>query len=124
MELEEDDKCKTAFTAGPMGFFEFQRMPFGLTNAPGTFQRLMQKCLEDIYMKECICFIDDILVPSRTFAGQLVYLAHTFQKLKKHNLKLNPAKCRFFQPRVTYCGHVVSNQGVETDPSKVEKIKD
>ena len=28
VELEEDDKCKTAFTAGPMGFFEFQRMPF------------------------------------------------------------------------------------------------
>ena len=75
-------------------------------------------------MKECICFLDYILVPSRTFAGQLVYLAHTFQKLRKHNLKLNPAKCRFFQPRVTYCGHGVSNQGVETDPSKVEKIKD
>ena len=42
--LVEEDKWKTAFTVGPLGFWECERMPFGLTNAPATFQRLMENC--------------------------------------------------------------------------------
>ena len=32
----------TAFTIGPLGFYECLWMPFGLTNAPATVQRLME----------------------------------------------------------------------------------
>ena len=46
VEMEEESKPLTAFTVGPLGFFECERMPFGLTNAPATFQRLMESCLE------------------------------------------------------------------------------
>ena len=45
VELEEEAKPLTAFTMGPLGFWECERMPFGLTNAPATFQRLMESCL-------------------------------------------------------------------------------
>ena len=117
VEVEEQDKCKTAFTAGPLEFFEFKKMPFGLTKAPATFQRHMERCLEDIYMKECFVFLDDILVPSKTFDEQLLALEHTFLKLRRHGLKLNPPKCHLFRARVAYCGHVVSKDGVETDPN-------
>ena len=41
VELDEDSIPLTAFTIGPLGFYECVRMPFGLTNAPATFQRLM-----------------------------------------------------------------------------------
>ena len=37
VELEEEAKPLTAFTMGPLGFWECERMPFGLTNAPATF---------------------------------------------------------------------------------------
>ena len=37
VELAEEDREKTAFTVGPLGFWECNRMPFGLTNAPATF---------------------------------------------------------------------------------------
>ena len=49
VEMEEESKPLTAFTAGPLGFFECERMPFGLMNAPATFQRLMESCLGDLF---------------------------------------------------------------------------
>ena len=45
VELHEESKPLTAFTGGPLGFYDCKRMPLGLTNAPATFQRLMESCL-------------------------------------------------------------------------------
>ena len=44
-------------------------------------------------------------------------------RLKQCNLKLATDKCFFFQPRIKFLGHVVSGDGIETDPEKIEKIK-
>lgn len=73
-------------------------------------------------MKECMTFIDDIIVPGCSFEQELERLEHVFQKVREHNLKLNPKKCEFFKRKVRYCGHIVSEKGVETDPDKTAKI--
>ena len=44
VELDEESKALTAFTVGPLGFYQCEHMPFGLTNVPATFQRLMESC--------------------------------------------------------------------------------
>ena len=44
IEILEEHKQRTAFTVGPLGFFEFNKMPFGLVNAPVTYQRLQEEC--------------------------------------------------------------------------------
>ena len=54
VEMEEELKPLTAFTVGPLGFYECERMPFGLTNAPATFQRLMENCLGELHLNWCI----------------------------------------------------------------------
>ena len=59
--LDEESIPLTAFTVGPLGFYECVRMPFGLTNAPATFQRLMESCLGDLHLKYCIIYLDDII---------------------------------------------------------------
>lgn len=55
IEVDEADKHKTAFVC-PLGFWEFNRMPQGVTNAPSTFQRLMERCMGDINLKEVLVF--------------------------------------------------------------------
>ena len=54
VEMDDASKELTAFTVGPLGFYECERMPFGLTNVPATFQRLMEGCLGDLHLNWCI----------------------------------------------------------------------
>ena len=69
--IKESDKYKTAFSVGPLGFYECNRMAFGLTNAPATFQRLIERCMGDIHLKECLIYLDDIIIYSQTFEEHL-----------------------------------------------------
>lgn len=122
VEMNEDDKEKTAFTVGNMGFFECNRMAFGLTNAPATFQRLMERCMGDMNLKECLIFLDDILIFSETFEDHIERLQAVFSRLHQHGLKLKASKCEFFKDHVKYLGHVVSENGVHTDPEKLDAL--
>ena len=65
VEMDEESKPLTAFTVGPLGFYECKRMPFGLTNAPATFLRLMENCLGDLNLHWCIIYLDDIVIFSK-----------------------------------------------------------
>ena len=66
VELDEDSIPLTAFTVGPLGFYECVRMPFGLTNAPVTFQQLMESCLGELHLNWCIIYLDDVIVHAKT----------------------------------------------------------
>ena len=123
VEMEEESKPLTAFTVGPLGFYECERMPFGLTNAPATFQRLMENCLGELHLSWCIIYLDDIIVFSDNPKEHLRRLSGVFAKLDKAGLKLKPNKCEFFKTKITYLGHIVSSKGIETDPKKVEAVK-
>ena len=71
VEMEESNKAKTAFSIGNLGFYECNRMAFRLTNVPATFQRLMECCMGELNLKECLIFLDDILVFSQNFEEHL-----------------------------------------------------
>ena len=123
VELDEDSIPYTAFTVGPLGFYECLRMPFGLTNAPATFQRLMENCLGDLHLNWCIIYLDDIIIYSRTPAEHVERLEAVFKKLSAAGLKLKPSKCEFFKSQIAYLGHIVSNEGIATDPKKIKAIQ-
>ena len=122
VELEEDAKPLTAFTMGPLGFWECECMPFGLTNAPATFQRLMESCLGELHLNWCIIYLDDIIVFSRTPVEHLHRLKASISKLRAAGFKLKPTKCDLFKQQINYLGHVVSKEGVSTDPDKITAV--
>ncbi|MCG8030630.1 MAG: reverse transcriptase family protein [Candidatus Thiodiazotropha taylori] len=123
VEVKPADKAKTAFQVGSLGFYECNRMPFGLCNAPATFQRLMERCMGELNLRDCLIYLDDIIVYSSTFEEHLERLQAVFMNLEKHNLKLKPSKCEFFKEKDVYLGHVVSAEGVHVDPSKTEAVR-
>lgn len=123
VEMEEEDKPKTAFCLGSnLGFWECNRMPMGLTNAPATFQRLMETALKDV--PNCFAYLDDIIIySSGSVEDHLRKLEAVFQKLLACGLKLKPKKCHLLMKKIKYLGHIVSEDGIEADPQKVEVVE-
>ena len=124
VRIREEEKAKTAFTVSGLGFYECNRMAFGFTNAPATFQRLIERCMGEMNLRDCLIFLDDILIFSRNFEDHLSKLEAVFSRLHKHGLKLKASKCEFFKDSVTYLGHIVSSRGIETDPEKLKALSD
>lgn len=121
VEIAETDRQKTAFCTTE-GLFEFKVMPFGLCNAPATFQRLMDLVLAGLQWSHCLVYLDDVIILGRTFSEHLENLKTVFHRLREAGLKVKPSKCAFFQHRVHYLGHVISEEGVAADPEKIEKV--
>nr|VZI20025.1 unnamed protein product [Spirometra erinaceieuropaei] len=122
LEMAPEDRPKTAFSI-PSGLYEFETMPFGLENAPDTFQRLMASVLRDLRPTACLVYLDDVIVHESTVESHLDNLQTVFNRLQAVGLKLNPAKCRFLKKSVPFLGHIVSTEGVKTDPAKTEPIR-
>ncbi|GBM70788.1 Retrovirus-related Pol polyprotein from transposon 297 [Araneus ventricosus] len=99
-------------------------MSFGLCNAPATFERLIETELLGLSSEACLVYLDDIIIVGRTFEEHLNNFREVFQRLKKNKLYLSPKKCRFFQKEVACLGHVISAEGVKTDPEKNKAVVD
>jgi hypothetical protein len=121
--VKEADIPKTAFIT-KHGLYEFVTMPFGLCNAPATFQRLMELTLQGLQWTKCLIYLDDVVVFSATHEEHIQRLKEVLERLKTSGLKLSPEKCHFFQPSVTFLGHVVSSEGIKPDPQNIVKLID
>ena len=123
VELEEASRPLTAFTY-PGGLYEFNVMPFGLCNAPATFQRLMDVVLGPLKHDIALVFMDDILIKGKSVQDLADNCEKVFSQLKKANLRFNPKKVRIGFRQVAYLGHVISEEGISPDPTKVQGIHD
>ncbi|GJS11115.1 reverse transcriptase domain-containing protein [Tanacetum coccineum] len=122
LHMHEDDIPKTAFRTR-YGHFEFTVMPFGLTNAPAVFMDLMNRVCKPYLDKFVIVFIDDILIYSKTKEDHEVHLGLVLELLRKEKLYAKFSKCEFWLQEVHFLGHVVNQNGIHVDPSKIEAVK-
>ncbi|GJT82017.1 putative reverse transcriptase domain-containing protein [Tanacetum coccineum] len=122
LRVHEDDIPKTAFRTR-YGHFEFTVMPFGLTNAPAIFMDLMNRVCKPYLDKFVIVFIDDILIYSKSEKDHEHHLRTILGLLKKEKLFAKFSKCEFWLKEVQFLGHVVNQEGIHVDPSKIEAVK-
>lgn len=121
VSVKESDRDKTCFVT-PFGTYRFLRMPFGLKNAPASFQRLMDRFKSGLPNVLVLAYLDDLIVLSESFEKHLSDLEAVFKRLQLFKLRVNRVKCNFACTTVKYLGHLITPDGLKTDPAKVSAI--
>ncbi|GJW68610.1 putative reverse transcriptase domain-containing protein [Tanacetum coccineum] len=122
LRVHEADIAKTAFRTR-YGRFEFTVMPFGLTNAHAVFMDLMNCVCKPYLNKFVIVFIDDILIYLKYKEEHEVHLKLILELLGKEKLYVKFSKCKFWLHKVHFLGHVINNNDIHVDLSKIESVK-
>ncbi|MCO5580227.1 hypothetical protein L7F22_034093 [Adiantum nelumboides] len=122
IRIAEEDQHKTTFIT-PWGCFAFRVMPFGLTNAPSTFTRFTSFIFQLFFGKSIRVFLDDFC----TYSDRALHCQRVeegLQRLYQYGGQLNPDKCHVAEKEVVLLGHVISQEGIKVDPSRVQAILD
>ena len=119
--MAEREIPKTAFTT-EYGLFEFTTMPFSLMTAPGTYQWLMELALSNLQCSLCLIYLDDVIVFSEDFDGQVDQSHMVLTQIGSAGLKFKASKCVFFAMKVSFLWHNLTKEGILPDPENVAKI--
>ncbi|GKE09274.1 putative reverse transcriptase domain-containing protein [Tanacetum coccineum] len=122
LRVHEDDIPKTVFKTR-YGHFKFTVMSFGLTNTPAILMDLMNRVCRPYLDKFVIVLIDDILIYSKTQEEHVEHLSLVLGLLKWEKLYAKFSKCEFWLREVQFLGHVINDNGIHVDPSKIEVVK-
>ena len=95
-------------------------IPFGLAQAPLYFQQLINQVLQGLDF--AIAYLDDIIIFSNNKLEHLQHLETVFKRLQDAGLKLKESKCDFFRSQIHYLGHMLSAEGIQPLPEKLDSI--
>ena len=84
----------------------------------------MTTIFHDMIHKEIELYVDDIIIKSCESSDHFTHLRKFFERLRRYNIKLNPAKCAFGVPARKLLGFRLSRRGIELDPSKIKATQE
>lgn len=122
IQFSPGEEFKTAFSTHN-GHYEFLVLSMGFTGGPNTFQGAMNYTLSPVLRVCALVFFDDILVYSKTFLDHLSHLKQVLQLLAESEWKVKMSKCAFAQRKIAFLGHVISEEGVATDDTKIVTVQ-
>ena len=97
MPMEATDVPKTAVTT-LFGMFEFLGVPMELRNYSETFERFVDSLLRKLPFVRC--YLDDLLVISRSHEEHMEHLHELFKVLREVRLSMNLEECAFTHEQV------------------------
>jgi len=77
ISLKEEDQIKTLFIT-PFGAYCYTTMSFGLKNADATYQRAIQRCLQEQIGKNVEAYVEYVVVKSKTADNLIADFEETF----------------------------------------------
>ncbi len=76
----------------------------------------------DMIFLEVLVYLDDLIIFGQTIDEHEERLLKVLDRLRNEGLKISLDKCQFGRTSVNYVGHIVSKDGISTDPSKIEAV--
>ena len=121
VELTPTSRPYTAFTTST-GQYCFKRMAMGLRNSPLTFTRLMNSVLSGLMGNSVFCYLDDVIIASKTVHEHLDTLSQVLSRFAKAGLKLKLSKCSFLKRQISFLGHRVDKDGIHALDDKIRAV--
>jgi hypothetical protein len=122
IRMEPESTAWAAFRTR-YGSFEPVVLPFGLCNGPATFQRYINTVLMDCLDDFCSAYVDDVLIFSKNKKEHRQHVKSVLRKLQEAGLQVDIRKCEFEVTKTTFLGFVISDHGVQVDPTKTAIIR-
>ena len=117
LDVRPCDRQYTAFSTH-RGNFEYNKMPQGLTYASSSFQRFINHVMNGTEAY-CFCYIDDIIIFSKTVEDHKKHLYELCNRLNTYGLMLNLEKCSLGVDKLLVFGYQLSSQGLAVAPDKI-----
>lgn len=122
LQLEVDEQSQELLTISThKGLFRYKRLCFGISSAPAIFQRTIEQIISGIPGVQVI--LDDLVITGKTDQDHLNHLEAVLQQFEKYGVKLNEEKCLFFSRKISFCGHVIDEEGLHKSQEKIDAIK-
>ncbi|GKV21359.1 hypothetical protein SLEP1_g31345 [Rubroshorea leprosula] len=123
VHMAPEDEAKASFYARDEIYY-YVMMLFRLKNAGVTYQKMVTIVLRAQIGRNLEVYVDDIVVKSLKVEDHLVDLADTFDNLRKHNIRLNFAKCVFSVESTKFLRFMVFKKGIEVNHEKIKAIEE
>uniref|UniRef100_A0A670K6E2 Gypsy retrotransposon integrase-like protein 1 n=1 Tax=Podarcis muralis TaxID=64176 RepID=A0A670K6E2_PODMU len=121
IRIRKGDEWKTTMFT-PLGAFEYLVMPFGLQAGSACFQSFMNHVLGPLLYKNCVAFLDDVLVYSENEEQHVRDVREVLSRLQANRLWVKLEKCQFHTKEVEFLGYLLSDKGLAMDPGKVQAV--
>nr|GEV65604.1 reverse transcriptase domain-containing protein [Tanacetum cinerariifolium] len=121
IRMGQEDEEKTSFHT-EQGIFCYEKMSFELKNAEATYQRLMDNMFTSQLGRNIEIYVDDMVIKSKNEGNLISDIAEIFDTLCKANMKLNPKKCTFGVEIRQFLRYMITNEGIQANPKKVQAI--
>ena len=83
---------------------------------------MIQTCLEKQTGKTVEAYVDDVVIKTKHVESLVDELSLTFDNLRAYDKRLNPEKSVFSIPAGKLLGFIVSNRGIEANPTKIRAL--
>ncbi|XP_057452361.1 uncharacterized protein LOC130744188 [Lotus japonicus] len=117
------DEDKTTFMTARVNYC-YQTMPFGLKNVGATYQWLIDRVFEGQVRRNMEVYVVDMIVKSVLGSNHHEDLMEAFDRIRKHNMRLNPEKCSFGIHGGKFLGIMITSRGIEINPNKCKAIQE
>ena len=121
ISMVPEDRERVSFTT-LWGIYYYRVMPFGLKNIGATYQRAATTIFHDMIHKEVEVYVDDMIIKFKERGGHYTALEKFFERIKEYRLRLNPQKNTFGVTARKMLGFLITQRGIEVDPSKIKDI--